>query len=556
MMNRINKKGTSWLRVSLLISLSLLGFSCSAQDQAEARRPNILIVLADDLGYSDLGCYGGEIETPVLDSLAAEGLRYSNFYNDGRCWPSRASLMTGYYAQQVAMDPVYGHDWPQWTRLLPHYLGARGYQNYLSGKWHLHHGPNQKEHSGFDRSYRLADHDRFFNPKGHFLDDVQLPAVDLSEGYYATVEIADRAISFLQEHSDYYPEDPFMLYLAFTAPHFPLHALPEDMARYDGKYDEGWDVLQERRHQRATKLGLTQGKAAVRRPEITASWSVSEERLRTELHPGEIGRAVAWDSLTAEQKRFQADKMEAHAAMVDRMDRELGRVLEQLELMGERDDTIVIFLSDNGATAEQMIRGDETAFGANPGTAESFLALGPGWSTAANSPLSLHKHWTHEGGIASPLIVNWPAGIRAAGEIRSEPTHIVDIVPTALDLADAFADDDWDGMAAPEFPGRSLVESFASEPDWEDRALFFSHSGSRGLRLGDWKAVMRRNNDQIWELYHIAEDRGETNDLAKARPELLDRLVAIWEAKHKEYKEDGLRGRDPDAEVVRIHKNW
>lgn len=539
-----------------MFSFLFLAAAACTMAEGQEERPNVVVILADDLGFTDLGSFGGEIQTPHLDALASEGLRYSKFYNTGRCWPSRASILSGYYAQQVAMDPVYGKEWPQWTRLLPHYLKPAGYRSYLSGKWHLRYNPSDPEHGGFDRSYQVADHDRFFSPKGHFLDGRKLPQPDPNSGYYSTIEITDRAISFLGEHEKEAGGSPFFLYLGYTAPHFPLHALPEDIERYEGRYDAGWDVLREERYLKAKELGLVQGEMARRQPEVRPRWSVSEERLKAELHPGEVGYAVDWSELTAEEKAFQADKMEVHAAMVDRMDREIGRLLDYLKEMGAFENTLIFFMSDNGATAEQMIRGDGPNLGAKPGTAESYLALGPGWSTAANSPLSLHKSWNHEGGIATPLIVHWPSEIAPVEGFCREPGHLVDLLPTILDAAGIDADMSWNDMDAPPFPGRSLVPSFDGGVDWLPRPLFFSHFENKALRWGDWKAVMRRDHLDTWELYRIDNDRGETENLAEQYPQILRQLVEEWEAMALQFKIDGERGRDPDAKVTRLHVDF
>ncbi|MEZ5276082.1 MAG: arylsulfatase [Opitutaceae bacterium] len=512
----------------------------AAQSRLAGTPPNLLIILADDLGYSDLGCYGGEIRTPTLDRLAADGLRYTDFYSTGRCWPSRASILTGYYAQQVDMDPRGGPDWPEWTRLLPHYLREAGYRSYTSGKWHIRYTAIHPA-NGFDRSYQLRDHNRYFSPKDHLLDDHPLPQPTPDSGYYATTAIADHAIEFLQEHQSEHEESPFFLYLAFTSPHFPLHAPEADIDRYRELYREGWDILREKRLQRLKELDIYSGELAERRPDIVAPWSLSEIRLKSWVDPNETGRAVAWAQLTADEKAFQQVKMAVHAAMVDRMDREIARVVDQLAAMKALDDTLILFLSDNGATAEQMIRGDSHRTGVPSGSAESYLTLGPGWSTAANTPFSLHKHWNHEGGISTPLIVHWPAGIASGGELRRVPGHIVDITPTLLELAGVAPSSEWNGVTAPPFPGLSLVPSFAHDPDWEARPLFFHHFGNRALRLGDWKIVMRRSNDNRWELYHLAEDRAERKDLAAEHPEKLAQLIAIWEAHERQFRIDAKR---------------
>ncbi len=524
-----------------LIALLFLGSNLSASE-----RPNILIVLADDLGFSDLGCYGGEIETPVLDSLANNGLRYTNFYSTGRCWPSRAALMTGYYAPQVGMDPKTGRNWPSWVQLLPTRLRDAGYRTYTSGKWHLRHRSASPQ-SGWDRSYQLADHDRFFSPQKHYLDAQQLPATTREESKYTTTETAQHAIDFLQEHQDQHAQSPFLLYLAFTAPHFPLHAKEEDIEKYRGRYDAGWDQIRLERKKRLKKLGIYRGELAERQEHTIPPWSLSQTNLETQIDPSELGTAPAWNSLTPSQKRFQASKMEVHAAMVDRLDQELGRVVQQLKDSDQFDNTLILFLSDNGATAEQINRGDKHTPGADSGSADTYLALGPGWSTAANTPFSLHKHWNHEGGISSPFIIHWPYSLQSSGELRHTPSHIIDIVPTLLETAGLNAPQPNFGKQAlpsdqaPPFPGLSLAPTFSHDPDWEPRGLYFHHARNRAYRLGDWKIVMRRDNDQKWELYNLSNDRAERNDLSDTYPEKLQQIISLWEKSELQYRLDASR---------------
>lgn len=524
-----------------LIALLVLGAHLSASE-----RPNILIVLADDLGFSDLGCYGGEIETPVLDSLASNGLRYTNFYSTGRCWPSRASLMTGYYAPQVGMDPQTGPEWPSWVELLPTRLRNAGYRTYTSGKWHLRHR-SSSQRSGWDRSYQLADHNRFFSPKKHFLDAQELPATAREDGKYATIETAQHAIDFLQEHQDKHAQSPFLLYLAFTAPHFPLHAKDEDIEKYRGRYNSGWDQIRQERKKRLRKHGIYRGNLAERQEKTIAPWSLSQSELERQIDPNELGTAPAWDSLTPEQQAFQASKMEVHAAMVDRLDQELGRVVQQLKDSRQFENTLILFLSDNGATAEQINRGDKHIPGAASGSADSYLALGPGWSTAANTPFSLHKHWNHEGGISSPLIVHWPVALQATGELRHTPSHIIDIVPTLLETVNLdqeqpiFRKKPLPTDHAPPFPGLSLMPTFAQDPEWEARGLYFHHAQNRAYRLGDWKIVMRQDNEQRWELFNLSNDRAERNDLSSRFPEKLQQLISLWEKSELQYRLDASR---------------
>lgn len=526
-----------FMRILWVLGLAIgwLAQPAPAAATAPAKRPNFLIIVADDMGFSDVGCYGGEIATPNLDALAANGLRFSQFYSTARCWPSRACILTGYYAQQVRMDPPRGR-LPAWTRVLPQYLKDVGYRSYHSGKWHLNGAPKRLADGGFDRSYSLEDHDRYFTPKRNLLDDQPLPPVKPGEGYYATIAAADYAINFLKEHQTNHADKPFLLYLAFISPHFPLQALPHDIARYESRYAQGWDVVRERRWQRATAMGLVNCALSPLQPGYVASWSLSEAELQKQIDPGECGVAVPWNTLTDRQKSFQAMKMAIHAAMVDRMDREIGRVLAQLKAMKQFDNTVIFFVSDNGTTAEQINRGDKHDPKAPLGSSGSFLCLGPGWSSAGNSPFRLHKSWVHEGGISSPLIVHWPAGLKAKGEIRHNPGHFVDLLPTVLELAGAQPGNTWNGEKAPPLPGRSLVPAFPKDGTVPHDFLYFSHIGNRAIRVGDDKLVSAGTNG-TWELYNLKTDRAEMHNLAASQPEKVRQLSELWAQKDREFKQ-------------------
>lgn len=502
--------------------------------QPASKPPNILIIVADDMGYADAGCYGGEIETPNLDRLARGGLRFSQYYSAGRCWPSRACILTGYYAQQVRMDPPKGR-LPQWARMLPHYFKPAGYRCYHSGKWHLGGAPKAVADGGFDRSYKLADQDRFFSPERHWLDDEALPAVERDSGYYATTAIADHALECLRDHAEADPDQPFLHYLAFTSPHFPLHALQKDIDRYRNRYLEGWDKIRRQRYTRQRELGLISCALSEREPDVVPSWNFPPEKLETMIGPGEVPNAVAWQSLSQEEKRLQATKMAIHAAMIDRMDQEIGRVLDQLEQMGAFEDTLILFVSDNGASAEQIIRGDMHDKEAAAGSADSYLCLGPGWSTSSNTPFRRHKHWNHEGGIASPLIVHWGNGGLDAGALRHTPGHFVDILPTLLDIGNVEPEPTWNGAAPPPLPGRSLAPVFEEDGALEREFLYFHHMGNRALRQGDWKLVAA-GQDAPWELYNLKQDRSETQNLAKEHPETVRKLAEIWEEQERLYR--------------------
>ncbi|WP_337177511.1 arylsulfatase [Paludisphaera sp.] len=520
---------------STLLAWTLAAVAVAAEE-GRAPLPNVVLILADDMGFSDLGCYGGEIETPNLDRLAANGLRYAQFYNTARCWPSRAAIMTGYYAQQVNRDP--GRARPGWAALLPRLLAPAGYRSYHSGKWHID-GPVLA--AGFERSYALEDHDRNFNPRAHRIDDRPLPPVEPGEGYYTTNAIADRAVEWLAEHDAKHKGEPFLLYLAFTAPHFPLQAPAEDIEKYRSKYAVGWDAIRESRRDRLRELGLIDAPLPDREPGTIPSWSLTEEELKRRIGPGEVGHAVAWDSLTPEEKEFQATKMAIHAAMVDRMDREIGKVLARLEASGAIDDTLILFASDNGASAEQIIRGDGHDPAAAPGSAATFLCLGPGWSTASNTPFRLHKAWNHEGGVATPLIAHWPAGIRARGEIRRAVGHLVDVVPTVLELAGLAPPTSIDDQPRPPLPGASLAPTFAADVPIDREAIYFRHEKNRGLRRGDWK-IVAAGEGSPWELYDLAADRSETRDLAAEHPEKVRELADLWSRLDAEYRQQGASG--------------
>jgi arylsulfatase A-like enzyme len=491
-------------------------------------KPNILMIIADDMGYSDAGCYGGDVATPNLDRLAAHGLRFTQCYSTGRCWPSRTCLLTGYYAQQVRMDPPQG-PLPAWTRVVPHYLKPQGYRCYHSGKWHLMGAPKALADGGFDHSYMLHDHDRYFAPRNHELDDRKLPPIEPGSDFYVTTAIANHAIDFLKEHATEHRDEPFYCYLAFTSPHFPLHALQDDIRRYKDRYLEGWDVIRERRWRRMREMGLVNCDLPPLEPDVIPSWNLSREKLQEEIGPGEVSRAVAWKDLTEQQKSFQATKMAIHAAMIDRMDREIGRVLAQVAAMDGGENTMVFFVSDNGASAEQIIRGDRNDPSAAPGSAKSYLCLGPGWSSAANTPFRLHKSWVHEGGISSPLIVNGPARIAARGELRHEPCHFVDILPTVLDFAGARdVAREWHGQTAPPLPGRSLTPAFARDGAVAHDFLYFHHLSNRALRVGDWKLVAK-GNEGPWELYDLKTDRCEQKNLAGQYPQRVREMSAQWQ---------------------------
>ncbi len=550
----MNRRDSATMRMLILALVGIVGTFATTTSAGEpdgadtvplAAPPNVVVILADDLGYSDLGCYGGQTRTPQLDRLAAEGLRYSQFYNTGRCWPTRASLLTGYYPQQVRRDAVPGVRSggggvrPEWATLLPQRLAAAGYRSYHVGKWHVDGTPLV---GGFDHSYRLDDHGRYFGPRAHYDDDRRLPTPEADAGFYVTTEMGTRAAAMLDEHRRDHAERPFFLYLAFTAPHFPLQALQEDIDRYAGVFDRGWEVSRAERLTRQRELGLPFTELSAVEPAIGPPYAFPEAMNR--FGPDETNRPVPWESLGESQRRLQATKMAIHAAMIDRMDREIGRVIERLEAHGVLDDTLILFLSDNGASAEMMIRDDGHDPTASPGSAPTHFCLGPGWSNVANTPFRRHKTWVHEGGIRTPLIVRWPAGIprEQQGSWRSAPGHAIDLVPTLLELAGL--DTPHATESIPELAGRSLVPTFASDETLDRPWLWWSHEGNRALRIGDRKLVVA-GADGAWELYDLATDPTESRDLAERMPEVRDAMIERWRSIDAEFTATALRGIAP-----------
>ncbi len=504
-------------------------------------RPNILIVLADDLGFSDLGCYGGEIKTPHLDRLAAGGVRFSQFYNTGRCWPTRGSLLTGFYAQQIRRDKLPGiksgarGERPAWARLVPETLRTLGYRTYHSGKWHVDGMPLE---NGFDRSYYLRDQGRFFNPKIHYLNDKKLPPVETGTEFYGTTAIADHAVKCLQDHANNHPKQPFFHYLAFTAPHFPLHGLPEDIARYETQYRRDWAEVRRERWERQKRVGLIRGGLSAVERNLGPPYAFPDAIKK--LGPGEVNRPLAWGDLTPKQQDFQAMKMAIHAAMIDRLDRELGKVLKQIREMDAWDSTLILFLSDNGASAEIMVRDDGHDPNAPPGSAATYLCLGPGWSTTCNTPFRRHKTWVHEGGIATPLIAHWPNEIKDHGQIVHQPGHVIDLVPTLFEITGVKGHGAGEEHDPPMRPGRSMMSAMVDSTQIQPRELWWNHDGNRAIRSGNWKLVAA-GEGAPWELYDLANDRSEQKNLAAINTKLTQRLSGRWEALQLQFIDQASR---------------
>jgi arylsulfatase len=512
---------------SILGALLVVFAACAARGAAP--RPNVLFILADDLGFSDLGCYGGEIATPNLDRLAAHGLRFTQFYNTARCWPTRGALLTGYYAQTIRRDKLPGIPGggypgvrPAWAPLLPELLKPAGYRSYFAGKWHI---DGKVTAGGFDRSLDIRNPGNYFTTRGHLRDDVPVPQRADETGYYSTIAVADEAIQCLRDHAARHPGTPFFYYVAFHAPHFPLQALPQDIAKYRDRYLAGWEVMREARFARQKAMGLVDTTLSPVEREIGPPYPHPDAIAK--LGPGEVNRPLPWSELTDEQRRFQATKMAIHAALVDRMDVEIGRIVEQLKAIDAFENTVIFFASDNGASAEIQISDGGHDPGAEPGSAASFLCLGPGFSSACNTPFRRHKTWVHEGGIGTPLIVHWPAGIAATNELRRTPGHVVDIVPTVLELAGVRKPAEWNGVPIPAAPGRSLVPCLARDVVVERDFLWWLHEDNRAIRVGDWKLVAAKGDP--WALYDLKTDRAEQHDLASKFPERAAELERLWQ---------------------------
>lgn len=502
---------------SILLLSGLLGMQAQA---AEPRKPNIVVILVDDMGFSDIGCYGSEIQTPNLDSLAAGGLSFTQFYNTARCCPTRAALLTGLYSHQAGMGGMvvdggvegYQGDLNRSCVTLADVLRTAGYSTYMTGKWHLTKSvgdniPEDKKFNwplqrGFDHYFGIIDgKSNYFHPGSLTRDNTQLPPP--GEGFYTTDAFVENAIKFINEGPK---EKPFFLYLAFNAPHFPLMAPAEDIARYRGKYKGGWDKLREERHAKQLRLGL-----------LDKAWPVTPR----------ASDVKAWDSLTAdEQDRFD-NLMAVYAACVDRMDRAIGTLVAELKSRGELDNTLILFMSDNGGNAEAGPNGRSE--GSGPiGSSDSNVFCGESWANAQNTPFRLYKHYTHEGGISTPLIAHWPAGISSKGQFRQQPGHLIDIMATCVEISGAKYPTEFKGQPILPMEGKSLVPAFAGKAIERD-ALYWEHEGNAAVRVGDLKLVRKGRNGK-WELYDLKVDRSELNDLASSKPEEVKRLAAKWDA--------------------------
>ena len=471
-----------------------------------AKRPNIILMMVDDMGFSDLGCYGGEIDTPNLDRLAKNGMRFTQFYNCAKCAPTRASLLTGLYSQQVGChsQPVKMEN----CATIAEVLKGAGYQTYMSGKWHCEEIPTQRgfqRHRGliggcgnhFDPGGKRNLGDVYFVSKTYAIDHEVIDAYDPGiNDFYSTDTFTDWALAYLDESTK--SDDPFLLYIAYTAPHFPLQAWPKDIEKYRGKYRVGWDAIREQRYERLKELGIVKDAwpNSDRYPEVNA-WEDDEDK-------------DGWDL-----------RMAVYSAMIDRVDQNVVRILEKLREMGEEDNTLILFLSDNGACSEDFNNTPDIA----PGPAESYRTQDTAWANASNTPFRLFKSDDHEGGIATPLIAHWPNVIQP-GQMTDAIGHVIDFMATFVDMVEVDYPAEINGQPVFPMEGKSLIPIFEGNAWERGKPLFWSH-GSRGaVRDGKWKLVSQKKGP--WELYDMDADRTEMSDLSEQRPDIVKNLSGQW----------------------------
>lgn len=511
--------------LTLLLGAAVLS-SVPALAQKDKDRPNIILIMADDLGYSDIGSYGGEISTPNLDRLAAEGVRFKEFYNNSICAPTRASLITGQYPHRAGIGyfdvdlglPAYQGFLNKQSLTFGEVLRNAGYSTLLSGKWHVGKDslswPNQR---GFDRFYGiLAGASNYFNTYPLPLNGREYP-VELVEdnkrlypepdSYYFTDEVTSHAVKFLDDQNK--TGKPFFLYVAYTAPHWPLQALPEDIAKYKGKYDKGWDILKKERHARQIELGI----------------------VSPDSKPAAADDIPAWDFLTYDEQKLWASRMEVYAAMVDRMDQGIGKILDKVKELKKDKNTIVIFISDNGSEGgSYQLGGRGKRYNSGPvGTSGSFDYVYKNWAQVSNTPFRSYKNNMHEGGISSPLIAWYPKTIKP-NTIVQGTGHLIDLAPTFYDLAKATYPTNFNGLTPHGLVGKSLVPVLTGSANVVNRnePIFWERAGNRAVRQGKWKLVSDYEKKK-WELYDVEVDRGETNDLAEQHPEIVRELSFAYQ---------------------------
>ena len=534
--------------LSLVCLLAIVSMATAAE------KPNIILIMADDMGYSDIGCYGSEIETPVLDGLAADGLRFTHFYNTARCCPTRACLMTGLYPHQAGVGHMtsdrgqdgYRGDLNKSCVTIAEVLKSAGYGTYMSGKWHVtkHLSPDGPKFNwplqrGYDRFYgTIYGAGSFFDPKTLTRDNMMIsPFADplyKPETFYYTDAISDHAVRFIAEHQKENADKPFFMYVAYTAAHWPMHALPEDIAKYKGKYDAGYTAVRKARFKRMRELGV-----------IEKHWELSPQ-------------AGDWDSV--KNKEWEARCMEVYAAMIDRMDQGIGKIVGELKKQGQLENTLVMYFQDNGGCAEGMGRRGEATradkptlepmdpttlqtrmiprqtrdgypvlkgTGVMPGPADTYHGYGRAWANVSDTPFREYKHWVHEGGISTPLVAHWPAGIKRKGKLEHQSSHLIDIMATCVDLAGAQYPKEYKCNQIKPMEGVSLKTAFDGDK-LQREAIYWEHEGNRAVRLGKWKLVAKGRKGK-WELYDIEADRSEMHNLAEKDPQRTEEMAALWQ---------------------------
>lgn len=507
--------------VCFIAALLISSFNATA-------KPNIILIMCDDMGYSDLGCYGSEIDTPALDGLAENGLRFTQFYNTGRCCPTRASLISGLYPHQAGMGHMTGDRGPDHPgyrgRLMfravtiAEVLGAHGYETIQTGKWHLgNKEANWPGKRGFKKSFSCPQGAGFYF---HIGDTTQGRSItrndkvvytkqdDTPEGWYATDAWTDEGLQFVNEAVE--ADKPFFWYLAYNAPHWPLMAKQKDIAKYANSYTKGWDEIRKARYSRMQELGI-----------IRKEWPMSPR-----------GKSIpAWDKLSAADKAKQANRMAIYAAMIDSVDQNIGKIVKALKALKVFDNTLILFLQDNGACAEGGVLGSDRGKGKKEtGGSGSYISYGECWANASNTPFRRYKHWVHEGGAATPLVAHWPAGIskQLNSKLINEPSHLVDIMATCVDISGATYPKIFNDTEIIPMQGKTLTPLFTEKAFERGPAIFWEHEGNRAIRDGKWKLVAIHGGH--WELYDMEKDRTELNDLATKMPEKVKGMAAQYEA--------------------------
>ncbi|MEG1586665.1 MAG: arylsulfatase [Bacteroidales bacterium] len=536
----------------ILVATGALAFPGYAQAKKDTR-PNIIVILVDDLGYSDLGCYGGEIHTPHIDGLAEKGLRFTHFYNASRSCPTRASLLTGLYQHQAGIGrmtfnqnlPGYRGTLTQNAVTIAEVVKDAGYHTGMIGKWHVAETPLKKDqrdwlnhqvfyddfadkknypvNRGFDRHYGIiygvVD---YFDPFS--LVNGEEPVVSVPEDYYITDALSDSAVAYVDSFAE--KENPFFLYLAYTAPHWPLHALPEDIAKYENTYKVGWDAIRNQRYQRMKEMNLFAGQQGD---------FLSERYFKDRW---EDNPTQEWD----------ARAMAVHAAMVDRVDQGIGRLIETLKANKQLDNTLILFLSDNGCSDEncqnysegENDRPDRTRNGEKiiyprkkevlPGSQTSYASVGPKWANVANTPFRFWKARSYEGGICTPMIAFWPNGIKQKkGSVTQELGHVIDLMATCVDVAQTNYPSDYNGNPIIPIEGKSLLPVFKNKKRAGHDAIGFEHFRERALIGSDKWKIVKPGDKAPWELYDLNTDRSEQTDLAEKYPRKVAAMVVKYE---------------------------